>query len=115
MEMLEAGLGPGAQGDPRAAEEVSWAGSWGEAGCLTRAEAQVCGVDVLLMAPDHSCPGRAQQPGLSPPSSPCVPKRAEQLKLSATVSVHFNLFSFQMFSDSLPHTKLCAKNSLRTD
>ena len=66
--MMEAGLGPGAQGDPRAAEEVSWAGSRGEAGCLTRAEAQVCGVDVLLMAPDHSCPGRAQQPGLSPPS-----------------------------------------------
>ena len=48
-------------------------------------------------------------------SSPNVPKRTEQLKLSATVSVHFNLFSFQMFSDCLLHTKLCAKNSLRTD
>ena len=31
------------------------------------------------------------------------PKRGEQLKLSATVSTHFNLFSVQIFIDSLPH------------
>ena len=68
MEMLEAGLGPGPQGAPRTEEEVSWAGSQGEAGCLTRAKAQVYGVDALLVAPDHSCPGSGQQPGLQPPS-----------------------------------------------
>lgn len=66
--MLEAGLGPGAQGDPRTEEEVSWAGSRGEAGYLMRAEVQVYGVDALLMALDHSCPGSGQQPGLKPPS-----------------------------------------------
>lgn len=43
------------------------------------------------------------------------PKRGEQLKLSATVSTHFNLFSVQIFIDSLPHAKLCANSSLRLD
>lgn len=71
--MLEAGLGPGAQGDPRAAEEISWAGSWGEAGCLMGAEAQVCGVDVLLMAPDHSCPGVLSSQGSAPHLAPYMP------------------------------------------
>lgn len=43
------------------------------------------------------------------------PKRGEQLKLSAIVSTHFNLFSVQIFIDSLPHAKLCANSSLRLD
>ena len=43
------------------------------------------------------------------------PKRGEQLKLSATVSAHFNLFRFQIFIDSLPHAKICANSSLRLD
>lgn len=43
------------------------------------------------------------------------PKRGEQLKLSATVSTHFNLLSVQIFIDSLPHAKLCVNSSLRLD